>query len=139
MFVIKLTRAWVAAALFLFVLAFWVVGNYLIDRSIESAGSSPDCAITPPAARSMLIPDLTRIPSIATTDLAPELGSNSKLTAFLLTCDGHYERCLYPAYQDGQLPDELAGQGYLVAVLTAEVTVPYPTPQTSVTLEAYPP
>ena len=137
MFVIELTRARVAVASILFVVVVSFVATYLNDVFRSSAGGSSDCAITPPAARTMLIPELTRIPSIATTDLAPELGSNSKLTAYLLNCDGNYERRLYPAYQDGQLPIELVGQGYLVAVMTAEVTAPYPTPQTSVTLEAY--
>ena len=139
MFAIELTRRRIAAASILIVVTLLVAGNYLANRLRGSAGNSPNCVITPPAAQTMLIPELTHLPSIATTDLAPELEINHKLTAYLLTCDGHYERRLYPAYQEGQLPSELAGEGYLVAVLTAEATIPYPTPQTSVTFEAYPP
>lgn len=139
MFAIELTRARIAAASILLVVVFLAAGTYLVKRLRESSGGSADCVITPPVAGTRLVPELTRLPSIATTDFAPKLGNDHKLTAYLLTCDGHYERRIYPAYQEGQLPNELAGQGYIVAILTAEATIPYPTPQTSVTFEAYPP
>ena len=142
---IDLTRKRVAITLIVTLLLLAVLGtnlsSYLANYDWRALAAPTSCYITPPVRGTELAATLAQLPEIATTDYAPDAASNSKTTAYILLCDGQtYERRLFVSYQEGYLPAEYIQGGYMVSIVTAEVTLPYPTPRRSPeSYEAYPP
>jgi len=142
---IDLTRKRVAITLIVILLLLAVLGtnlvSYLANYDWRALAAPTNCYITPPVRGTELAETLAQLPEVATTDYAPGAAKKSKTTAYILLCDGQtYERRLFVSYQEGYLPVEYIQGGYLVSIVTAEVTMPYPTPKRSPeSNEAYPP
>lgn len=137
MWTVDINRKTVTIVMGILALAALGLANVLVGLVNDYAQITPwplNCTATPPALRTNPARELTRLPQIATTDFAPGVRANGKTTLYVLLCDGHYERRLYPSYAQGDWPGELRVGEYRVAVMTAEVTVPFPTSE-----ESYPP
>ncbi len=130
---IELTRKRITIVLVVFGLLAAILGsgavNLVQNYDWKSLADPAKCYITPPARGTDLTVQLTQLPQIATTDFAPEAAANSKTTVYLLLCDGtSYVRHMYLAQEGSNLSIQYVHGEYVVAVVTAESPIPFPTP-----------